>query len=189
MNRNDQEDFLDAVSALEDKQKLTLYNFSARLLEGTRYSCGMDLLYEVIDRVLSGSRVWRRDIPIGAFLHESMRSLASVDRRAPDRRPLSFEDWMTTAADAGREPYDAFALSPEETLIKKQEELALREVFDAAKSRLAHNENALIVFRALAEEMTPAETREAYGLSEAEYKSARARIAKVIRAQGAGPRH
>lgn len=184
MKKEDQVAFLDAVKNLDDKQKLTLYNFSANLLEGSGYSSGMDLLYEVIDRVLSGSRAWRQEIPIGAFLHEAMRSVASVNRRCADQRPLSFEDWMEVGVESNREPDDEFALSPEEMLMKRQEEEIRRETLDAAKVKLGHNKHALALFRGLAEHMTPAEIRKEYGMSESNYKAARARIAKEIRSQG-----
>lgn len=189
MSPQDQQDFLDAVKSLTEPQKLTLYNFSAKLLDGTRYSNGMDLLYEVIDRVLSGSRRWNSNIPIGAFLHECMRSVASVDWRRPGGRPISYEDWMDAAPNELRDSGSEFASSPEEMLMKRQEEEIRRAVLEASKNRLARNDDAQALFKALAAEMTPAEARDAHGLSERAYKAARERITKDIRIHGRRPRH
>lgn len=189
MSPQDQQDFLDAVKSLTDPQKLTLYNFSAKLLDGTRYSNGMDLLYEVIDRVLSGSRRWEKRVQIGAFLHESMRSVVSVEWRRPTARPISYEEWMDAAPNELRDSGSEFAVSPEEMLMKRQEDEIRRAVLDASKNRLARNENAQAVFKALAAEMTPAEAREAHGLSERAYKAAREQITKDIRTHGRRPRH
>ena len=186
MSPQDQKAFLTAVNSLTSAQKLTLYNFSARLLDGTRYSHGMDLLYEVIDRVLSGSREWKPNVPIGAFLHEAMRSVASVDRRHPSRRPISYEDWMESGFDAHREAENEFALSPEYLLMKQQEEEMSRAVLDGAKGRLTRHADALAVFSGLASAMPPAEIRKIHGMSESTYKAARARIVKDIRSHGMG---
>lgn len=188
MTPQDQEDFLDAIKNLTDRQKLTLYNFSAKLLEGTRYCCGMDLLSEVVDRVLSGSRAWRRSVPIGAFLYKAMLSVASVDRRRASHRPLSWEDWMERGADAIGEAENDFARSPEEALIARQEAAERRAILDEAEKRLAANKDALAVFRGLSSDLSPAEIREVHGLTELVYKAARAQIAKEARAVRSRPR-
>ena len=107
MTPQEKKDFLSAVESLTSAQRLMLYNFSRSRIAWNRYTSGMDLLHETIDRVLSGSRAWNRRVPIGAFLHEAMRSVLSIDTRNPDRRPLSYEDWMVripaiVTADSGR---------------------------------------------------------------------------------------
>lgn len=181
-------EFFDAIHSLDIKQELTLYNFSSKLLEGTQYGSGVDLLHEVIIRVLDGSRGWRRDISIGSFLHESMRSVASVDTRHPQRRPLCYEDWMEVGLASTRENDNEFACSPEELLIQRQEEEIRREVLGGAKERLARDQDAMAVLQGLAREMTPAEIRKAFGITEPDYKAARARIANDLRAHGHGPR-
>ncbi len=179
--------FLDAIQHLEDRQKLTLEHFSWKLLEGTRYSSGMDLLSETVDRILQGTRKPKPHIPLGQFLHEAMRSVASVDTRNPKRRPISYEEWMEAGPDSLRDTDSEFACSPEELLMKQQEQSARRKTIEAAKSRLAHNKDAVAVFRGLAQEMTPAEIRKSFGLTEKAYKAARAQITKEIRSHGLGP--
>lgn len=176
-------EFLDAVNQLDQRQTLTLHNFAARLLLGTHYSSGVDLLHEVIIRVVDGSRHWRRDIPIGSFLHEAMRSVASVDTRNPRLRATSYEDWMEADHPLG-ECADAFGASPEDILAARQQEDATRLLFERAKSRLANDKEALALFKGMAQEMTPAEIRKAYGISERCYKAARSRIAEDLKTHG-----
>lgn len=179
--------FLHAVDQLDDRQKSTLYNFSAKQLEGTRYTCGCDLLSEAVSRVLEGTRELRTDIPLGAFLYEVMRSILSIDTRRPQRKPLSFEDWMDTRDDAGDNECNEYTASPEEMLMRRQEEEVRRETLDTAKNRLAHNKDAMAVFGGFAQEMTPAEIRKAFNLTEKAYKAARAQITKEIQARGRRP--
>lgn len=181
-------EFFDALEALDKKQNLTLYNFSAQLLDGSGYTSGTDLLHEVIERVLKGSRSWRRDIPFGAFLHEAMRSVAGVAKRNPQRRAVHYEDWTEASVDADGDADNEFARTPEEMLMRRQEEQRRRDAIDGAKARLAHDKQALAVFSGLAEQMTPAEIRKAYKISERDYKAARARISKEIRCQLPSPR-
>lgn len=180
LTKQETEQFLNEIRDLDERQVLTLHNFSARLLNGTGYCSGIDLLHEVIKRVIDGSRYWRRDIPIGSFLHESMRSVASVDTRNPQRRPISYEDWMAVGADP--EADDEFTCSPEEMMIKRQEEELRHEVFRSAKNRLFHDKIASTVLNGLTQDLTPAEIRKAYGISESGYKAARAKITMEIRA-------
>lgn len=187
LNQQETQEFFDALEALDERQNLTLYNFAAPLLDGSGYSSGIDLLHEVIERVLKGTRKWRRDIPFGAFLHEAMRSVASVEKRSPQRRAVPYEDWMEAGADADFEMENEFACSPEELLSKRQDEHQRRMALNGAKVRLAHDTEALAVLNGLEEQMTPAEIRKAYKIGERAYKAARARIAKEIRSQAPRP--
>lgn len=190
MTPQDQQDFLDAVKNLTEAQKLTLYNFSAKRIAGTRYSNGIDLLHEAIDRVLSDSRDWRREICIGAFLYKAMESILSVDHRKKqkNRKQVPYEDWMESIPAVGLEVENEFTLTPEELFEKRQEATIRRDVMSAARGRLARDDDAQAVLDGLADESTPAEVREARGMSEQAYKAARERIAKDIKTHGKGPR-
>jgi DNA-directed RNA polymerase specialized sigma24 family protein len=189
LSQQETKEFFDALESLDEKQNLTLYNFSAQLLNGSGYTSGIDLLHEVIDRVLKGSRKWRRDIPFGAFLHEAMRSVAGVEKRSPQSKLMAYQEWMEASANTDDEANNEFACTPEELLMKRQEEQQCRDVINGAKARLAHDKEALAIFSGLAEQMTPAEIRKAYKISESGYKAARARIAMEIRAHITGPLH
>ena len=190
MTPQDQKAFLDAVKNLTERQKLTLYNFSTKMLAGTRYSNGADLMHEAIDRVLSDSRDWKRDICIGAFLYKAMESIVSVDHRKKQKnqKQVPYEDWMESIPAVGLEVENEFTLTPEELFEKRQEEKIRRDVMSAARRRLAYDLDAQAVLSGLANESTPAEVRKARGMSEQAYKAARERIAKDIKTHGKGPR-
>ena len=183
MNPKEQHDFLNAIDALGQKELLILINGFSRQVIGTRYSCGMDLLHETMNRVLAGERQWRKDIALGAFLHEAMRSVLSVDTRGSKFRPLSYEDWMSPTVD-GPEDFGA----PPETLLLRVEEMAqARKAIEDAKSRLSDDAEAHQLLRSESLNLTPAEAREFFGMSEKTYKAARERIARDIRAHTKRP--
>lgn len=188
LNQEQVKEFFTALEQLDDRQKLTLHNFSAPLLAGSGFSSGTDLLHEVIIRVLEGSRAWPRDVPFGAFLNWAMRSIAGVAKRHPERRPVSYEDWMEVGADSDFECDNEFACTPEEMLIKRQEDEHRREVLDGAKRRLSHDKVASDILIGLENEMTPAEIRKSHGINERGYKAARARITKGIGSHAPRPR-
>ena len=180
LNQEQAKEFFDAFGSLDERQKLTLSNFSAPLLAGSGFSSGTDLLHEVIIRVMDGSRAWPRHVPMGAFLTGAMRSVAGVDKRHPERRPVSWEDWMEVGDDSDFDFGNEFACTPEEMLIKRQGEDHRREVLDGAKRRLSNDKIASNILNGMEREMTPAEIRKSHGIDERGYKAARARIAKEI---------
>lgn len=188
MTPQDKIDFLNAVQSLTSAQRLTLYNFSHNRIAGSRYTSGMDLLHETIDRVLSGSRTWNRSVPIGAFLHEAMRSVLSIDTRHPDRRPLSYEDWMEAGFDATRSETAEYGSTPEDLLERRQGADLRQEALNASKARLAHCGHAQAVFDGLSSCLTPAQIRQANGLTEKEYKAAHERIRRDLKVHGLGAR-
>lgn len=46
LNQEQVKEFFEELKALDERQNLTLYNFSAQLLEGSNYTSGIDLMYE-----------------------------------------------------------------------------------------------------------------------------------------------
>jgi DNA-directed RNA polymerase specialized sigma24 family protein len=183
MNPTEQHDFLNAIDALGQKELLILINGFSRQVVGTRFSCGMDLLHETMSRVLAGERQWRRDIPLGAFLHEGMRSVLSVDTRNPKSKPLSYEDWMSPVSDAP----DDFGAPPEPLLIRVEEMAQARQEIDEARRRFSKDAEAHQLLNPESLDLTPAEARKAFGMSEKTYKAARERIARDIRTHAKRP--
>ncbi len=188
MTPQEKSDFFDAIEGMDDDTRLSLCNFSAKRLEGSRYDSGTDLLHEAIDRVLSGSRAWERSIPIGAFLYEAMRSIVSVDRRDRKRVSIPIEFCEEAQLRARDDRDDEFSRTPEEMLEARQEQEIRREVLAAAKAGLAHDADAQAVLDGIRKGMEPAEIRAAHALGELAYKSARGRIAmEARRARGSRP--
>ena len=183
MTPKEQHEFMAAVSAMGPKEMIVLINGFSKQVDGTRFSCGRDLLHETISRVAFGDRAWRRDIPLGAFLHEAMRSVLSVDTRATKSRPLSFEDWMSPAVDDA----DAFGAPPEAMSIRAEEIAQARIAIDEARKRFAQDEAARQLLSPESLDLTPAQTRKEFKMSEKTYKAARERIARDIRAHHKRP--
>jgi DNA-directed RNA polymerase specialized sigma24 family protein len=182
MPQGEREDFYKAFIALKDEEKMILYNFSSKMLQGTRYESGFDLLNEAIDRVLRGSRTWERSIPFTAFLYETMRSIASIDTRYPERRALSYEEWLDSSCDTTARPENEYSQSPEELLCRRQETQRAARTISESKARLSNDAKAIAVIDSISRDMTPAEARKEYGMSEKDYKAARERFANDIRA-------
>ena len=177
MTSEEEHAFLAAIDALGTKELLILVKGFSRQVVGTRFSCGLDLLHETLFRVLSGKRQWRKDIVLGAFLHEAMRSVLSVDTRAGTLAPLSYEEWMAPT-DYGP---DEFGAPPETLLLRKEDMAQARQSIEAARKHFTHDEAAHQILRSESLDMTPSETRDAYGISKKAYKAARERIARNIR--------
>lgn len=177
MPRHEQIEFLNAVRDMGEKQKLILLNDFAKRIHGSRFSDGFDLLSEAVERVLSGSREWNRKVPLGAFLHEAMRSVLSVDTRGNRAKHLSYEDWMETERDEAAE----YGSSPEELVIRRQEhELTIRIIVQS-RQRLSNDSAAQVFFDSAAADMDPKEARRAFGIDEKAYKAARARVRRDLR--------
>lgn len=185
MTPKEKNEFLNAIEALGQKQMLILANSFARKVDGTRFSSGMDLLSETMGYVLDGSRTWKRDIPLGAFLHEAMRSILSIERRRPDKRPLAYEDWMDVDRDLDTPtPYGS---SPEEYLIYLETQAEAEQAIQEARNRLSRDPEAQMLLSSDALGVKAAEVRKLCGISEKAYKAARDRIARDIRSHGPRP--
>ena len=183
MPRNEKIEFLNAVRDMGDKQKMILHNDFAKRIQGSRFSDGFDLLSEAVERVLSGSRIWNRKIPLGAFLHEVMRSLLSVDARGNRAKHLSYEDWIETERVDGAE----YGNSPEELAINRQARELTVKIIVESRQRLSGDSKAQIYFDSVAADMDPKEARRTFGIDEKSYKAARERVRRDLRANGHFP--
>ncbi len=188
MPKDEREDFYEAFIALIVEEKVPLHNFSAKMLEGTRFDTALDLLNEAIDRVLRGTQKWEPNVPLAAFLHETMRSIASVDRRYHVRRALSYEEWFDGWCDCTGRPENEYSMSPEELLCRRQDEEQAASMIMESKSRLNNDAKALAVIESITRDMTPSEARKLYSITEKDYKSARERLANDIRSNAQSPR-
>ena len=176
MHRLEQIEFLNAVRDISEKQKLILINAFSKRIHGSRFSDGFDLLSEAVERVLSGSREWNRKVSIGAFLHEAMRSVLSVDTRGSRVKHLSFEDWMETERDEAAE----YGISPEELAIRRQEHELTIKIIVESRQRLSGDIAVQVFFDRAAADMNAKEARRAFSIDEKAYKAARARVRRDL---------
>ncbi len=125
-----------------------------------------DLLHEAVVRALAGTRPWPPGVPLLAFLTGVMRSL--VDEQWRRRRLL---DTLPAPADTG--PAD----DPERVYAAAEALAAIHRLF-------ATDMPATRVITGLLDGMTADEIRRHYGLTVAEYDTARRRIRRTLLRHG-----
>lgn len=132
-----------------------------------------DLLSEAVRRVLEGSRHWPRDVPFLAFMAQTMRSIASEERR---------EALITIAeADLG---WDEGQTSPMSDLsstdIDPAREVEARQVLSAIEALFEDDQPALAVLHGFALGLSPEEIQLENGLTQTQYASTQRRIRRAL---------
>lgn len=164
--------------ALSPDDKLKLGAIETIRRRGTGFGAG-DLLHEAVCRALTGDRHCPRDVPLMAFLVETMRSIASHARKKQRRSvPLSAVPHAGgTAADSQADP-PAAGPSPEDLLMEKEDAAAVQAIHD----HFEDDPEAQLVLMGWAEELRGGPLREATGLDQAALDYAAKRIRKRVRA-------
>src|SRR5471032_3071325 len=80
MKTKAQEDFFNAYQRMTEQERLLLEVFASRYIGGTPYSSPMDIIHEVIIKVMDGKRHWPADVDVAVFIASSVRSIASTSR-------------------------------------------------------------------------------------------------------------
>lgn len=172
------------LANLSDDDKKALRLSAHKLLSGTRYDSPDDLLHEAIYRASTNARRRPDHISAAVFIYQTMRSVASIDRRpaaslaAYGQRHTNFEDWSQEdqAASMGRDN-----LSPETILILREEIAELERIRMAAREKLGSDKEALAILDGRFEELSPKELRARLGIDEKQFKAADERARDAIR--------
>ena len=140
-----------------------------------------DLLQEAVLRALDGSRRWPPGVPLIAFMGGIMRSLCTEHWRRYRREGTAFpaaagmaNSWESAAESM---PDPAPGSDPERSYASTQALASLDRLF-------ANDPVALRVLAGLADDLSAAEIRLHYGLSEVEYDTARRRIRRSLLRHG-----
>jgi DNA-directed RNA polymerase specialized sigma24 family protein len=137
-----------------------------------------DLLQEAFTRVLVGSRRQPQGVSMVAFLAGVMRSLRTEYWRRAHRRPGSWELRIDQHPDLSREvALRDPAPDPERSLIAQQELSAIEWLF--ADDAVVQN-----IIAGLAEGRSAAQIRDAAGISNTDYDSARKRMRRAFLREG-----
>lgn len=155
-----------AIAELSAADLLRLTRIAkARALSLTDYEW-RDLLNEAVMRLLSGSRRWPVEVPIVAFLAQTMRSIASEQRRHSSQRGIAVDpnDVVGLASDGP---------SPERAAHAKQ---LLAFVLD----EFAGDEDVLIFISGYQLGETTAETMARTGIDAARLDAARKRMRRRL---------
>lgn len=139
-------------------------------LSGTGWD---DLLNEAICRALSGDRRWPKGVPFVAFLAQTMRSIASEERRRIRTQPSSTGTKEASDDSRGVAQEAAEDLTPERLLLAKD---AIRRI----EALFADDPLALEVLNGLALGLEPDEIMERTGSTKTQYASAQRRIRRQL---------
>jgi DNA-directed RNA polymerase specialized sigma24 family protein len=177
------EDFIDALGRLTEVERLGLLAVANTFAKrGVGFSCGKDLLSEVIYRVAEGKRHWPASAPLESFLVSSMRSVANAARRraeaSPGHRSLDDEDATFEACEA------LSSASTEQILIESQRRSTARDAIAFARRTLAGDRVALQVLEGICADLRASEMCEAFGINSALYHAARQRVMSRLTAYG-----
>ena len=135
-----------------------------------------DLLHEAIVRLLDGTRQWPRDVPLVAFLRETMRSIASDHWRRLERPVVVAESELGIDGEIdGSEVGHARDVAGQpERQVSADETLARIE--DAFRD----DDEALKVMAGMAGGKSPREIQEETGMDETRYASTQRRIRRRL---------
>jgi DNA-directed RNA polymerase specialized sigma24 family protein len=136
-----------------------------------------DLFNTAVERLLdSGRRHWRRDETLGQCVARTMTSLAKDWWRRRKRVSIQPESRL------GKADSQAMAIAKDDTPGADRMIIAQQE-FREIKALLKDDKNTLEIAMLLAEGETPADVREAYGLTQTQYDSL---LKRIVRARKKG---
>jgi len=182
--------FFEAVARLTREERCALRLSAYKLLAGTRFDSPDDLLHEAIQSVAINSRAWQPSVDTAVFLFQSMRSIASIPRRANKNGKGRMEVGYDDLSPEDQEAFHGIAeRSPEEILSLRQEVGEALRQYRLARERLADDGEAKAILEAKVEDADGTETRALLGLTKKRFKAAeeRARYAMRQAKRGAKP--
>ncbi|WP_439364238.1 RNA polymerase sigma factor [Bradyrhizobium sp. DASA03005] len=132
---------------------------------GLRYHDADDLLYEALDRILSGRRLWPSEVPLPAFLSQVMRSIASQWRQEDRREPLREDETEQIFDDEAHDPSATYEMD---------------DLTSRMRSALASDPLALAIFEHILADSDRDEAQRALGIDATQYDTARRRMANRL---------
>jgi hypothetical protein len=171
------DEFIGALEALSPDDKLKLDAIEGIRRRATGFGEG-ELLHEAICRSLLGERNCPRDVPIMAFMVETMRSIAGHDRK--QRLRLDRVGGGAKPRHEGEGPDRELATaapSPEDGLLIKEEAAAVQAIF----GEFDDDPDAQLVLLGWQDELRGVALREATGLDQGQLDYAIRRIRTRMR--------
>jgi len=166
------DELAEAINALSEDDLLKLGAIETIKRSGTGFDQG-ELFHETVCRSLMGDRNCPRDVPIMAFFVQTMRSIASHDRKQRSRlQPMKDEGLPENSTAEDQVGENATQLNPEDALIQQQEVAdinAIHDLFDG-------DAEAQMVLLGWQDDLRGAALREATGLDQAQLDYAIKRI-------------
>jgi DNA-directed RNA polymerase specialized sigma24 family protein len=159
-----------ALARLSTEELTKLQVLASVRATGLAHMDWADLLQEAIVRALSGSRAWPRDVPLLAFLAQTMRSVANESWLGMQRADAAFVEI---------ESADAQPLDPER-------EAAAAEALQRLNALFVGDPDTLAVLEGMALGSAPAEIQRQYAITPQRYAAAQKRIRRRLAGKNTG---
>jgi RNA polymerase sigma-70 factor (ECF subfamily) len=170
----------EAVDALEglgadDHRRLDL--LARNRAWGLRQKGWPDVLNTAIERILSGTRRWPRQVPLVAFVAQTMRSVADEFRQQEGRDKVVVESDLLGGVD---EPGTSIFQRVASDVATPEQELIAKETLARIEGLFAGDEEGLGIVMARAEGYSPAECHEMLDLTPTQYDTALKRVRRKL---------
>lgn len=178
------QEVLAAFESLPDEDLLAIRAVAERHIRGTRYSEPADLIHEVLDKCLQGTRHWPVNVPLGAFINEAMKSIAMTERTSRDNTHVVHLDTGGFDAldhDLMRAHIDF--MNPQELYEEKQMAELGKAKITALKKAFSDDPIAKILIVAWANNVQTKDVLSLNNISKKDYDAARKRIARRLENQ------
>jgi len=170
---------MEVLSGLSPADHIRMERLARMYANRSRGMDWQDLLNTALERILSGSRQWPRQLPFWGFLPGVLRSVASQMREQLGREATPFSVLAVAGEDPG-EVADNLAVdaATPATILADQELLAEIE------NLFTDDELAYAVILARQEGLSPAETMVQFEMTKTEYDSAQRRVRRAFLKRG-----
>lgn len=136
-----------------------------------------DLVNEAVSRVLSGTRRWPKDVSFIAFMAQTIRSVASEERRRVYRENVTLEsDLAPPNGDAQNFSIDEIAASP----MNLERELIARRTLEEILALFSDDHDALAILGGLGRGLSPEDVQRDAGMNQTQYGTTQRRIRRAI---------
>jgi RNA polymerase sigma-70 factor (ECF subfamily) len=165
-----------ALQAMSRADLVRLEHFARIRTSGLVELDWEDLLHEAIDRVLSGSRRWPKEVPFVVFMCGTMRSIASeVWRSRSARQEIALVDLVPT-----HERDAAHEMELIDELPDPERKASAREMLAKIEALFRNDSHAMAILRGLTESLSPKEIQQNAAISPRTYASAQKRIRRTL---------
>ena len=160
-----------SLAGLTDDELIKLKRIAQLRAHGLVSMDWNDLLQEAIARTLAGSRVWPKDVPLLAFLAQTMRSIAN-------EAWLNFDRSGERPSAADSEESRLLELAASE--IDPEREAAAADALRHVLSIFTDDPDAMAVLAGLADGLSPSEVQQMGQLTPLRYAAAQKRIRRRL---------
>ena len=183
MKNRTHEDFFDALERLTPQEKQLLDAYARRCIGGTPFTSSMDIINEVIVKVLDGDRPWPRDIELAVFIAGCIRSVASNSRKRAEMSNISIEALGENDHRGSAVRYEP-AMSAEDSALLNERTAFTRKAVKFAKATLGKDEQGLQVLEGMIAGLGPKDMCGAFGMDALAVKAARQRVVNRLKVFG-----